>query len=188
MANSIKSLLISSGFVGERLDDFCLMIGQGSVASLVGLSFQTIDTGLTPGAGVGTGTGILGVLEPIVFANIMSNMSSYSGEKLSIVVNAISHGLVTELSNATLTSTHTPVHTGTGIIVLGSIMPIGSVWGNNIFLQGTSLGFTGEELYNFSHAIGSGCAMSFTTATGQVTIGGSGGNVPGSGTGVGVIS
>ena len=181
---------------GSRLHDFTDAVGNGSQSHVVGKSFDTIDTGLTIGSGSGTGIGITAIPPSLVASQIYSTAVAafgQAGSRLNDICQAIASTLVSQMALATLTSTHTPVFLGSGIVTPGSIPVVGSGWGSAI--QSAS-SFAGSRWPDFSHAIGVGCAAGFDTATGMVTITGawSGapplppGGTPGAGTGSGTLS
>jgi hypothetical protein len=184
-------------FSGPKLPDFCNAIASGSTQHLIGRKFDTIDAGLTIGAGPspGTGIGVIGIVSSIVSAKIYDTAKSafgQAGPKLMDTCDVIASVLVTQMSLATLTSTHTPVFLGSGTVTPGSINVDGGAWGSAI--QNAAPDFQGSMWPAFANAIGVGCAEGFKTATGQVVIAGSWSGlpvpspVPGAGSGSGNIS
>ena len=98
---------------------------------------------------------------------------------------------VSELGLALLTSTHTPVVIGNGIITPGSIAVIGPAWGAAIDTVGAGKGFVGTQWPNLAQAMGQGQATHvLAVGTGAVVISGTpiGLPVPGSGAGIGVVT
>lgn len=185
--------LSARGYTGPKLMDFTDAIAGGSVTHVVGKPFATVDSGTTPGSGVGTGVGITGIVPATVAAAILAAATAgfgQAGPDLPNICDDISQSLFAQMGLAALSSTHTPVYLGTGIITPGSIPVVGAVWGTQVQAEGSGVGFIGDKWPAFADAIGSGCATGFATATGAVAITGSptGPPVPGSGAGVGVIS
>lgn len=193
MTAAIISALTAKGFVGTGMPLMAQAIGNGSVASIVGKAFATTDVGTGNGPGAGSGLGITGVVSSAVKGFIQTEALSQGltpTSKATDVYGAVADGLVAELANATLTSTHTPVAVGTGTINPGSIPVSGSEWGGNIKTAGIALGMGGSKWPNFAQAIGGGGADGFATASGSVTIVGSpiGTPTPATGSGSGLIS
>lgn len=183
--------LNSMGFTGSRLMEFTDAVGNGSQAHVVGKTFATVDVGTIPGAGVGVGTGVVSINDPLVSTTIFSTALGTFGQfgnRLQDTCDAIAATLVGQMANADLNSTHSPVFAGSGTIVPGSIPVVGPAWGAAI--QAAAPAFIGSQWGNYANAIGVGCAAGFATATGTVTISGSPAGTPsgGGGSGSGVIS
>ncbi len=190
-SSALFSDLSGKGFAGSRLMDFTDAVANGSVLHIVGKSFDTTDVGTVPGDGIGTGTGITGIISATVASAIFTTASGSFGSfgtRLQDVADSVADILVAQMLTALLTSAHNPVFDGTGTVDIGSIAVVGSAWGSAI--QTAAPTFLGSEWPNFSNAIGVGCAAGFATATGLVTITGSpsGAPVPGNGTGTGTLS
>ena len=184
--------LASKGFVGTQLITMASAVGIGSFMSLVGKPFTTKDTGMVTGVGVGAGVGIIGVTKSVISAAVFQECAASFGtvgEKLKDFCDGIGAGLEAEIQMATLTSQHTLIFAGTGVVDPGSIPVSGSEWSSNII---SSSAFGGSKWPSTAKAIGKGCATSFGTASGQVTIAGAPITPPppspGSGAGTGVIS
>lgn len=187
----IDSNLQGFGANGSNKTSFSNAVAKGIVNSIVGASFATVDTGLTPGTGAGTGTGILG-LSASSMKSIALGLMSSQGENAGKLMEAIMNAVVSHLSAAaTLTSTHSPVYLGSGTVTVGSILVVPATMGANINSELLAIGANGTNRSNLSTAIGTGVASNIlSSGTGTVTITGSpsGTPVPGSGSGTGVIS
>jgi len=190
-SSTLLASLTAAGMTGSKLSDFCDAVGNGSATHVVGKDFTTSDIGQTPGDGVGTGTGIIGISASAISAAIYSYaVASFgqAGDKLQDFCDAIGQACVSMMANATLDSTHNPVYLGTGTIDIGSISVVGTDWGSDIELAGA---LSGSKWPDFAQAIGKGQADEIlANGTGDISITGSptGPPVPGSGTGTGLIS
>lgn len=185
--------LSAMGFVGTHLQKFTDAVGLGSVAHVAGKPFATADVGSVAGAGVGTGVGIVGIVEAdlsnLIFTKCVSRFGQ-AGSHLKICCDALAASCKTEMALATLTSSHAPVFLGAGTVVVGSVGVVPLGWGADIAAAGTLQSFIGVQWPNFSAAIGEGQAEHvIANGTGTVAIVGSGG-IPsgGAGAGAGVIS
>jgi len=193
-SSTLESNLSSLGFTGNRLKDFTDAVGFGTVNYLVGKGFTTNDTGLVAGAGVGVGVGVVGFsvgnLSSLIFSKAVSYFGT-QGNKLSDLCDALESTFINELSNASLDSTHSPVFSGTGTIIIGSILVDGNALSSSIESSGSGFGLLGNKWPEFAKAIGEGQAETILSeGTGTVAISGGGSSPPsgGSGTGTGVIS
>lgn len=192
--------LTTLGLIGTRLMDFTDAVGKGSVNHVVGKPFVTTDTGLTIGAGVGTGVGLSGFAAPDIATSIFTlafGAFGYFGIRLQDICDAIGQSCVAQMALATLTSTHTPVFLGVGIVNPGSVGVTQSGWGSSVQSEGNDVGFIGSRWPDFASAIGAGQGIHVgADATGSVAITGvwSGlpplppGGTPGVGVGAGTIS
>lgn len=187
----IDANLASAGAVGSKRTIFSNKVAAGIVMSIVGKSFTTSDTGLTPGAGTGTGTGITGLSSSSMKSIALSTMVS-QGDKADPLMNAIMMAVVQHLSAAAdLSSNDSPVYLGTGTIDVGSIAVVISEMSGNILSQLNSAGAVGAKRANLSLAIATGVVTNILAAgTGSLTITGAAPPipVPGSGTGTGTIA
>lgn len=193
-SSTLYGNLVAQGLNGSHLQKFCDAVGLGSAGHVVGKTFATVDVGTVPGAGVGSGVGVVA----IVGASISSKIYGYSvaafgqaGTYLQKVCDAIGQTCVSQMALATLTSSHAPVFAGAGTITPGSISVVPSGWGGLINSQGSGLGFVGTFWPQFADAIGKGQGEEvMAVGTGVVAIAGSptGLPVPGGGSGTGVIS
>ena len=190
-SNTLFASLSGKGFTGSKLMDFTDAVGIGSVTHVVGKGFTTTDVGLGPGAGAGIGTGVTALTSSVISAAIFNAAASafgQTGSKLQDVCDSIGDACVSEMANATLTSTHAPVGVGTGVVDVGSVAVDAPGWGSDIESQGSGAGFIGSEWPNFATAIGIGCAQDvLASGTGTVVISG-GGALPAAGVGVGTVS
>lgn len=175
MASAMQSMLVSTGNLGVSVPVLCNAVGNGSILSVVGKTFTTVDTGTGTGAGVGLGTGIMGVSSSIIANGISAaylQRFGMMGPTMPKIINAIAAALEEQLALATLTSAHSPVYVGSGVVTVGSILVNASEWANNI--QSLAPSFIGKTWPGLCQAIGTGCASAFATATGQVVITGAG--------------
>lgn len=186
-SSTLQNLLKGFGFAGPDLQKFTDVIAEGSVNTLVGTSFATVDTGTISGTNApGSGLGLFGVPPGIPSSIIIAESTAKfggAGPELGTTALAIELTLIQELTKVTLTSQHTPVHIGAGVVVPGSIPVVGQVWGANITQAGAQKGFAGPQWPTFASVIGNACAIGMQTATGTVVI-----NGPGSSSGAGAGS
>jgi len=186
----IAANLTGFGAIGANKMVFSNAVAAGIVMSIVGKSFSTIDIGTIPGSGIGSGTGLTGLIGASM-ASIAVGALPTTGVNASPLMQAIMNAVVTHLgSNTTLTSNHTPVFAGSGIVVIGSIPVTIPGMAGNIDSQLSSAGAAGSNKTILSTAIATGVVSGILLATGTVTISGSpsGTPVPGAGSGSGVIS
>lgn len=192
-SSTLQASLASKGFTGNRLQDFTDAIGFGTVDYLIGKQFTTNDSGLVPGSGVGVGVGltgfVVGNLSSLIFSKSVSYFGS-QGNRLQDICDSLEETFISELANTQLDSTHSPVFSGIGNIIIGSLTVDGASLSISIDNEGSGNGFIGNQWPNFAKAIGEAQAeILLSEATGIVNISGSGGPPSGgSGTGIGVIS
>ena len=132
LGSLIDANLAGVGATGYNRTIFSNAVAKGIVESIVGKSFQTQDEGQTPGSGTGAGVGIMALSASSMQSTAIAAMptTGYNAQKL---MQAIMEAVVTHLSSAaTLTSTDSPVYSGTGMIVVGTIAVIESEMKNNI--------------------------------------------------------
>jgi len=192
LSDTLFLLRQSKGNVGENLKDLTDTIGKGTVNSVVGKPFLTIDTGSGVAPGTGTGAGLLLIPGNISSILLLASIASFGGmgEDLPGFCDDVENSVILEMSKATLSSLHPAVYLGVGSIVPGSI-PVTSVEiTSQILIEGLSANLLGLLFPSFASALGTGIAAGFLTAGGQVTISGSPPPVPtpGAGAGTGVIS
>jgi hypothetical protein len=175
MSLFIEASMASKGNAGVNLSVMSLALGSGSVMSVVGKTFETTDTGTGSGAGVGAGVGITGVTAPDVSLALKAaylQEFGMMGTTFPDIADAVSQGLEQQLSLATLTSAHSPVYAGTGVLNLGSIPVSASEWASNV--QNLAPVLVGHDWPRFCSVIGKGCTQPFSKATGMVVIAGAG--------------
>lgn len=191
MSSKQFACMSARGFVGPELKRFVDACGLGSQQSVVGKQFTTTDTGTIPGAGVGSGVGVV-VPKPTIaqVAFSKAQAAGFTGPKLFDTCDCFAEALTQESALATLTSSHTPVFAGVGSIVQGSITVANPEWGGNINSKGQSFGFTGDRWPVFAQSLSEGALAGYAVGTGSVTITGSpsGTPGPGGGTGTGTIT
>jgi hypothetical protein len=185
-------------FKGPRFMDYCKIVSQGSIESIVGKAFVTADVGLIPGAGpsAGIGTAITGVQAATIKTMIITtaNGFQFKGPRLPDIAGLFADALVQEIANATLTSTHAPVFTGAGVVNQGSYTVVQPAWASLIFTYGTAKRFKGPKWMNWCTALATGAVAGFADASGQVVIAGSFGGsappgpLPGAGAGAGIVT
>ena len=199
-STALFGLLAAKNFIGSRLMDLTDAVGLGSETHVVGKPFATVDTGLIPGAGPspGTGVGVIGLIgaqaSSSCFARCVQAFGQ-AGEFLQDFCDSLGDALVSQMALATLTSQHTPVFSGSGVITPGSIGVVGVDWGASIETEGVGLQFQGQFWGDFADAMGQGMADEvLALGTGNVTISGSFGGstppgpLPGAGAGTGNLS
>lgn len=189
LGSLIAANLTSAGALGSNKTAFANAVAAGIVMSVVGKTFSTIDTGTIPGAGIGSGTGLTGLISATMITTAVGMLPT-TGANATPLMTAIMNAVVTHMAAASLASTHTPVFLGSGTIVPGSIPVLAPAMASNIDSQLTSAGANGSNKTILANAIAAGVAIGFLTATGSVVITGAptGIPVPGAGTGTGVIS
>lgn len=191
LSGLIKSNLTAVGANGSNLSIFCDAVAKGIVESIVGKAFATLDTGTVPGIGTGIGLGILGLSSSIMKNTALSLIYS-KGVNADKLMQAIMDATVTHLSSATtLTTNDTPVFLGAGIIVIGSIAVMSGEMSGNIDSELQNVGAKGANRTKLATAIGTGVASNIlSSGTGTLVITGTpiGTPVPGSGSGIGIIS
>lgn len=178
------------GMTGSELLTLCNAIGNGSVSHISGKAFITTDTGLTAGAGAGVGTGIVGLVPVTIAASMYSTcVASFgqAGSSLMDLCTAVATVFVAQMATATLTSTHAPVFSGSGIINVGSISVSSSAM--KLAILAEAPGFTGANWIDLADAIAGACTSAIlSSGTGTVTITGAGApGTPGGGAGAGTI-
>jgi len=187
----IDGNLSGAGAVGVNRTVFSNKVAKGIVMSTVGKSFTTADVGLTPGAGVGTGTGITGLDSMAMTSAALAVMTS-EGDNAQPLMVAIMDAVKTHFSAAAdLSSIDSPVYLGTGLIVVGSIGVVISEMKGNIKTQLQGAGANGSNLDNLCLAIATGVVSNILAAgTGTLTITGAAPPlpVPGAGSGTGLIA
>lgn len=193
LSSSLFASVSARGTPTTELKKLTDAIGNGIVLSLVGKSFVTTDVGTTPGAGKGSGTGLIvvpGSIAPLIVTNAVAAFGG-SGPDLPLLALDIETATIQTLLSASLTSTHTPVFTGSGIINPGSIPVSPNEIGGNIKTQGISQGLVGPDFPGLADAIGTAVATALALASGSILItpvtpGAP--TVPGVGVGQGIIS
>jgi len=177
------------GVPGISFTDFTHAVAFGIVTNIVGSTFITVDTGSVAGSGVGAGVGIVGLNQAALSSLIYANCSSLwgtTGVRLQDFTDAIAQSVVTHLLAATLTSTHSPVYAGTGVVSFALSSMNQSAMASSIQNANT---FNGPLWSRWCTAIANGVVSHIkSVGTGIVTITGSGSGGSGSGSGTGVVS
>lgn len=177
---------------GSQLQNFCDAIAKGSVLYLIGKTFATIDIGMTPGSGIGVGTGITGCSATNIANNIVNKAKTFfsGGDQLLPLCSAIGGVAVSQFATISLSSVASPVFLGSGTVMVGSFNILAIGWGAAIQGSGASV-FKGAQWPNLATAIGYGLATEFlASGTGALTITGAAPPtpIPGGGSGTGFIS
>lgn len=184
----VSAQMATQGMVGPNVPDFATAVGSGSASHVVGASFGTSDIGVVAGTGVGIGVGIV-VAGPAIASAIYGYASGYgwSGPNLMNLCTAVGNACSIALLSALLSSTHSPIFSGTGTVISVSIGVIGGTWGGAIQ---SAFPFTGPQWANMCQAIGKGCAdVIHASAVAIVSITGVGApGTPGVGSGIGAIT
>lgn len=164
-------------FRGPRFKDYCDVVSQGSIESIVGKFFNTVDTGLiqtvaTPGLGAGLGTAITLVQIATVRDTVVQTARGFGfkGPRLVDTAMLFADALVTEIANATLTSTHSPVYLGSGVVVPGSYTVQYAEWHTKIHDYGRAIRFRGPKWPQWCMALAQGAITGFQSASGNVVI------------------
>ena len=173
LSGLIKTNMMSYGAHGSNLQKFCDGIASGILLPIIGTSFTTNDTGLISNSGTGTGVGITGLSPSAMVSLALADMSS-QGVNAPNMMQAIMDGTVTHLSTAaTLSSTDTQVYSGTGMIVVGSIVVTVSGMSSSIDTALQSQGANGSNRTKLAHAIATGIVTNIlSSGTGTLTING----------------
>ena len=192
-SSALLAALTGVGMAGPDLVDLCDAIGIGSDTHVTGKAFVTADTGLISGTGAGTGAGITALVSGTISSDILTKATvgfGQAGPDLSDLASQIGIICVSQMATATLTSTHSPVYSGSGTITPGTIAVVGTVWSNAIFTEGVSKGMLGPDWSTLADAIGESQSDEVSSnGSGSVTITGSGApGIGGSGPGAGVIT
>lgn len=200
LSGLIQANLSSKGFTGTQLVPFCNALGNGIVDGTTGLlMFTTADTGTIPGTGSGTGTGVLGLsnanISSIAYTTGQGFWSSFQnngpGIKWQDLCDAVADAVVTHFSSAaTLTSTHSPVFAGTGMVTAYSGVSVPVMKGTIVAASPPS--WAAHRMPELAEAIATGVVtelLSHSPAS-TVAISGSpsGTPVPGAGSGSGVVT
>ncbi len=187
----IDTNLANEGATGYNRFIFSEAIANGIIMSIASKTFTTSDTGLVPGTGTGNGTGITSLSSSNMTSTTLALFPT-TGVNAERLVRAIMQAVVTHLTtSATLTSSHTPVYSGTGIINIGSITVSTIEMTTNIDNQLFLIGANGYNRTILSSAIATGIVTEIIGfGTGTVIITGTPSGIPtsGSGSGTGVIN
>ena len=191
LGSLIDSNLSGFGANGSNRTIFSNAVAAGIIMSIVGKVFTTLDSGNISGSGTGIGTGIVSINSTPMTSVALAAFPT-TGINASYLIQSIMNAVVTHLgSSAVLISSHSPVYSGTGTIIIGSIPVSISEMAGNIDSQLGSAGAAGSNRTVLSNAIASGIVTEIlSAATGTVIITGSPSGTPsaGSGSGSGVIS
>lgn len=200
LSGLIQAQLASKGFTGVQLTPFSNALGNGIVNATTGiLMFTTADTGTIPGTGSGSGTGVLGLnmanISSLAFTTGQGFWSSFQnngpGIKWQDLCDAVATAVVAHFtSDATLTSTHAPVFSGTGMVVAYSGVTVPAM--KAAIVAAAPGSWAAWRMPELAEAIATGVVtelLSHTPAS-TVTISGSpaGVPVPGAGSGSGVVT
>lgn len=192
-SSTMQALFLSLvGTIGSSTPDLTDAVGQGGIDdSLIGGTFATVDVGTVPGAGVGIGTGLTNVTDSGVSSLIFTELAAAfggGGSNLPDLCDAAGGAFAAEVALATLSSTHSPVFSGTGTIV-GGVIPV-APQGPAIEVAGIANGMLGSHWGDTANAIGDAFTTALLSASGEVTISGSssGETSGGGGTGTGTVS
>lgn len=200
LSGLIQAQLASKGFTGVQLTPFSNALGNGIVTATTGiLMFTTADTGTIPGTGSGSGTGVLGLnmmnISSLAFSTGQGFWSPQQnngpGIKWQDLCDAVATAVVTHFTaDATLTSTHSPVFAGTGLVTAYSGVSIPVM--KAAIVAAAPPSWAAWKMPELAEAIATGVVtelLSHTPAS-TVTISGSpsGIPVPGAGTGSGVVT
>ena len=188
-SSTLVGALAGFGYTGTELQTLTDTLGIGFSVSVIGKSFATTDAGAKGGSGVGSGLGLLGIPPSSISSAMFQECTTKFGggsELLNICI-ATEQASILEFSKANLTSIHSPISLGTGIINIGSISVPSSEWTGNIVQAGLSKSLAGPDFPSFAEAVGNSHSQAVSFLTGQVTITGGGGDA-GVGVGSGTIS
>jgi len=188
LQTNITNRVLSNGI---SFIEFTTGIATGVINGTVGSTFTTVDTGQISNPGIGSGTGITGLdqttLSNLIFNNCYVGWDS-AGVQLLNITDGIAESVVTHFGSATLTSTHSPVWQGTGIVSFTSSSMSHTVMSSGIQSATT---FIGTHWASFSTYIASAIVTYVkSNGSGSVIITGTppGSPTSGSGTGSGTIS
>lgn len=200
----IKTELQDIGFSGVELDNFSNALGNGIVDGSSGiLTFTTADVGNVPGNGVGSGTGVTGMVESsmagVIFSTGQGFWSSFQnngpGVKWQDLCDAVSAAVVAHFSAAaTLTSTHSPVFDGVGTVTVyaGVTIPVMKA----AIEAAAPASWLSHRFPELAEAVATGVVTELTTHSPADVVAISGtftgstppGPVPGAGSGSGVVT
>lgn len=199
LSGLIQAQLASKGFTGVQLTPFCNALGNGIVTATAGiLMFTTADTGTIPGTGSGSGTGVLGLnmanISSLSYSTGQGFWASFQnngpGVKWQDLCDAVATAVVAHFATATLTSTHSPVFTGVGVVTAYSGVTVPAM--KAAIVAAAPPSWAAWRMPELAEAIATGVVtelLSHSPAS-TVTISGSpsGTPVPGAGTGSGVVT
>ncbi len=163
LQSSIPSYDRSSSFFLS----FCNAISSGSIISIKAGTFVTVDTGTTPGAGIGTGIGVTGLVASSIESSIISECSSAfsSGTVGSMfrdmIAGAIASVFVGQMALAVLSSSHPLVYVGSAQV--SSIVTNAATWGMNIANAAPDL--QGVDWPALAQGIATSCSNSLSTCS-----------------------
>ena len=202
LSSAIQAAL--SPWNGNQLAPFSSAIGNGIVTALSGqLTFTTADTGTTPGAGVGIGTGITGMNISNISSLIQSTgntawapyQNNGPGVEWAGFCTKIANAINTYVkANATLTSTDTPVFLGTGTVLHYAGVSAAAV--KSAIVAAAPSRWASTQFPNLANAVATGLMTELLghSPTDTVTITGSftgptpPGPIPGAGSGSGIVT
>lgn len=182
----------NGGVLGPQFVNFTTALGDGINSGIVGSTFTTSDTGSVTNPGAGTGSSITGLVSSTLSTSMYDNcvtLFGSAGARLHDITDAIAESLITHLANAVLTSTHTPVYTGTGVVSFSTSSMDPAVM--SLFISTAAPAFTGIHWVNFCNAVSNGVVSHIkSVGSGSVVITGVAppSPVPGAGVGSGVVS
>lgn len=194
--STMLTSMIGAGLAGDSTPDFADAVGTGVVGGLIGASFTTIDTGTIASVGTGSGVALTGPIAAVVASSLDAALLTAFGSigtSTPSINLACASAFVAEIALATLTSSHTLVFLGNGVITPGSIVVPGATISSSIEASGIGSGFLGTSWPLIANVIGTEIANSMLLATGNVVITGApppppAVPIPGVGSGTGVIS
>jgi len=174
LGSLITAQFSAVGFTGTKQLTLAMAIGNGVITNILATNiYQGNSIGIGTGVGVGTGTisGITGILTgALIYGYMLQNgLTGTQGLNMS---NAIGNAFATHIATGIVTSSSTPVASGTGIGFIKGVIGLGlsaSIFG---FMSASS--FTGTKTIDLANSIGNGIADALALGTVNTKIVGAG--------------
>lgn len=172
MVSQMQSFWAGKGWVGVDMINLATAIGNGAAAGMIGATFTTMDVGMGPTPGNGTGVGIT-IVDATLSAAIMAGLIAEfppGGQSLPDLCDGIAAAIKTGLAAANLTSVHPLCFSGSGMInaASGGVAFIGSGITSN--MQSLAPTFIGENWPKICNVVGKEIENAGKLAIGQTVI------------------
>jgi len=173
LAQLIYAEMLSAGMTGQYTFKMAQAVGNGVIITVLSSAvYNGISTGFAIGAGtsVGTLSGSI-VIGKTVGSLIFTSMTSLGlvGQKSQQFAGAIGNAVANHMSMAIVQGASVPVAIGSGTgIISGVVVPLMT---NNILMQMSMMGFTGQKIFQLAQGISIGVctAIQMSVATTSIT-------------------